>query len=182
MYIHTRSILGQGLNMKSDGLRTEFLHVMGEAYEKYGYPDYCGWIEGLLLLEPQEWSQRGIADRLRELFPASKYPTSVSSVNRALKMLETYGVVEKAGSRKMGYKYRLLSSSSLVASMLRQLTGVNQEYIRKMEILVSRDQKGDSDLERAITYQISVARVWNRAVEDLLEAISEDTEEGIQGE
>lgn len=177
MYIHKNSTLDQGLKMKSDSLRTEFLHAMGETYEKYGYPDYCGWIEGLLLLEPREWSQRGIADRLRELLPASKYPTSISSVNRALKMLEIYGVVEKAGSRKMGYKYRLLSSSSLVASMLRQLTVLNQEYITKMEGLASRDQKGDSDLERAITYQISVARVWNRAVEDLLEAISEDTGE-----
>ena len=84
MYIHTNGTLDQGLKMKSDSLRTEFLHAMGETYEKYGYPDYCGWIEGLLLLEPREWSQRGIADRLRELFPASKYPTSISSVNRAL--------------------------------------------------------------------------------------------------
>jgi hypothetical protein len=61
--------------------------------------------------------------------------------------------------------------------MLRQLTVANQEYIAKMEGLASKEQKGDSDLERAITYQISVARVWNRAVEDLLEAISEDAEE-----
>ena len=168
--------------MKSDGLRIEFLRAMGETYDKYGYPDYCGWIEGLLLLEPREWSQRGIAERLTELFPASKYPTSVSSVNRALKILEDYGVVEKAGSRKTGYNYRLLSSSSPVASMLRQLSVVNQEYLSKMESLASRNQKGDSDLEGAVAYQISVARAWNRAVENLLEAISEDTEEGIEDE
>ncbi|MFW9956718.1 MAG: hypothetical protein ACFFCT_01490 [Candidatus Odinarchaeota archaeon] len=162
--------------MGSEKLRIEFLRTIGESYTKYGYPDYCGWIEGLLLLEPREWSQRGIADRLTELFPASKYPTSVSSVNRALKILECYGVIERAGSRKTGYKYRLLSSSSLVASMLQQLIAVNQDFIRKMEHLALRDQKGDADLERAISYQISVARVWNNAVEDLLEAISEDSE------
>jgi DNA-binding transcriptional regulator GbsR (MarR family) len=162
--------------MKSSKLRIEFLRAIGESYTKYGYPDYCGWIEGLLLLEPQEWSQQGIADRLSEFFPASKYPTSISSVNRALKMLEGYGVIERAGSRKTGYKYRLLSSSSLVASMLQQLIIINQDFIRTMEGLESKDKKRDADLDRAISYQISVARVWNSAVEDLLEAISEDSE------
>ena len=162
--------------MKSEKLRIEFLRTIGESYAKYGYPDYCGWIEGLMLLEPREWSQRGLADRLSELLPASKYPTSISSVNRALKILEGYGVIERAGSRKIGYRYRLLSSSSLVAAMLHQLLTVNQEFIRKMELLGMRDQKGDADLERAISYQISVARVWNSAVEDLLQTISEDSE------
>jgi DNA-binding transcriptional regulator GbsR (MarR family) len=163
--------------MKSDKLRIEFLRTIGESYSKYGYPDYCGWIEGLLLLEPREWSQRGIARRLSELFSATKYPTSITSVNRALKILESYGVIEKTGSRKIGYRYRLLSSSSLVASMLQQMTIVNQEFIRKMESLAVKDQKGDADLERAISYQISVARVWNDAVVDLLNAISEDSTE-----
>jgi DNA-binding transcriptional regulator GbsR (MarR family) len=162
--------------MKSDKLRVEFLQTIGDSYTKYGYPDYCGWIEGLLLLEPKEWSQVGIAARLRELLPAAKNPTSISSVNRALKMLEGYGIVERAGSRRTVYKYRLLSSSSLVASMLQQLLLVNHDFIGKMELLAKKDKKNDSDLERAISYQISVARVWNNAVEDLLEAISDDRE------
>jgi DNA-binding transcriptional regulator GbsR (MarR family) len=162
--------------VKSEKLRIEFLRAVGESYSKYGYPQYCGWIEGLLLLEPKEWSQLAMSERLSELFPASKYPKSISSVNRALKMMEDYGVIERAGSRKVGYKYRLLSSSSLVASMLQQLISINQDLIRMMEGLEIKDKSGDADLERAISYEISVARVWNSAVEDLLEAISEDSE------
>jgi DNA-binding transcriptional regulator GbsR (MarR family) len=173
-YLHSLNIECRW--MKSESLRIEFLKAIGETYSKYGYPDYCGWIEGLLLLEPREWSQQSIAKRLNELFPAAKYPTSISSINRALKILDGYGVVEKAGSRKTGYRYRLLSSSSLVASMLQQLISVNQEYIRMMENIAVRNTKGDSDLERSISYQISVAQVWNKAMEDLLGAIEEDIE------
>ncbi len=159
--------------MTTIDLRKEFLMTIGKTYEQYGYPEYCGWIEGLLQLETQEWSQRGISRRLGELFPASKYPTSVPSVNRALKMLENYGVVEKAGSRKSGYRYRVVSSTNLVASMLQQLIAVNQEFIMKMEDLATRTEKTDSDLRRAVSTQIDTAKVWNRAVELILDELKE---------
>ncbi|MBN2230654.1 MAG: hypothetical protein JW779_13780 [Candidatus Thorarchaeota archaeon] len=158
-------------------LRRDFLRIIGESYEQYGYPEYCGWIEGLLLLEPVEWSQRGISKRLGEIFPASKYPTSVSSVNRALKLLETYGVIERAGSRKTGFRYRLVSSSNLVASMLYHLMNMNQEFIKKMESLSDKNIKADSDLERATTYQISMAQTWNLAISQLLESLQDELEE-----
>lgn len=159
--------------MTTIDLRKEFLMTIGKTYEQYGYPEYCGWIEGLLQLETQEWSQRGISRRLGELFSASKYPTSVPSVNRALKILENYGVVEKAGSRKAGYRYRVVSSTNLVASMLQQLIAVNQEFIMKMEDLATRSKKTDSDLRRAVSSQIDTAKVWNRAVELILDEIKE---------
>ncbi|GAG86448.1 unnamed protein product, partial [marine sediment metagenome] len=95
--------------MISDELRKDFLTIIGKTYNQYGYPEYCGWVEGLLHLEQREWSQKVISERLSELFPASKYPTSVPSISRALKILEEYGVVEKSGSRKIGYKYRIAS-------------------------------------------------------------------------
>lgn len=157
--------------MVSASLRHQFLTIIGKTYEKYGYPEYCGWIEGLLLLEQKEWSQRSISKRLGELFPASKYPTSVPSVNRALKLLETYGVVEKAGSRRTGYRYRLLTSSNLISSMLQQLLLINQDFKSKMELLASK-KNIDSELDRAISYQIQMAETWNNATEMLLSSIS----------
>ena len=143
--------------------------IIGATYDHYGYPEYCGWIEGLLLLEQKEWSQRGISKRLGEIFPESKYPTSVPSINRALKILESYGVVERAGSRKTGYRYRLLTSSNLVSSMLQQLQIVNQEFIAKLRALESKKKKKDSELSDAIAYQIDMAQAWNHAIEKLMD-------------
>ncbi|MHA1934281.1 MAG: hypothetical protein ACW97A_03275 [Candidatus Thorarchaeota archaeon] len=160
--------------MTSNELRKEFLTIIGHTYDQYGYPEYCGWIEGLLLLEPKEWSQRSITKRLKELFPASKYPTSISSVNRALKILESFGVLEKAGSRKIGYQYRLASSSNLVTSMLHQLIFVNQDFIKKLEVLTTKSQKSDSELKRAMSYQIKMAQSWNKALELLIESIRDE--------
>jgi hypothetical protein len=125
-------------------------------------------------LEPKEWSQRGVAKRLKEIFPASKNPTSISSVNRALKILESFGVLEKAGSRKIGYQYRLVSSSNLVTSMLHQLVVVNQDFIRKLEVLTSKSQKSDSELKRAVSYQIKMAESWNKALELFIESVSNE--------
>lgn len=158
----------------AEELRREFLTIMGDMYEGYGYPSYCGWIEGLLLVEPKEWSQGNISSRLREIFPAAKYPTSITSVNRALKVLEDYGVVERAGSRKTGYKYRLLSSSSVIATMLERYVVVNQAFIEKMEALSARSSRTDAKLKKALSYEIDVAKLWSRLIVDLLGSIEKN--------
>jgi len=137
--------------MKDDELRIEFLRTLSEMYKKYDYPDYCGWIEGLLLLEPGEWTQSSISKRLSELLPASESPISDSEISKALETLEGYAVIEKSGSQKSGYQYRLVSSSSLVAAMLQRVIIVNQGFVRRMKDLATRDLKGDTDLERAIS-------------------------------
>ncbi|MFX1561120.1 MAG: hypothetical protein ACFFBL_11080 [Promethearchaeota archaeon] len=160
--------------MASSELRKEFLEIIGKTYGIYGYPEYCGWIEGLLLLEQQEWTQHGISERLREVFPESKYPTSVPSVNRALKILESYGIILKAGSRKSGYRYQLVSSSNIVSSMFHQLLLINQEFISKMETLRSKNRKKDSELSRAISSEISVAKIWNDVVQQILESMQDE--------
>lgn len=149
--------------------------IIGETYDHYGYPEYCGWIEGLLLLEQKEWSQRGISQRLGEIFPESKYPTSIPSISRALKILENYGVVERKGSRKTGYKYCLITSSNLISSMLLQLQMVNQEFISKMQVLESKKAKKDTGLTSAISYEIQMADTWNLVIEKLLKM----NEEGL---
>ena len=158
--------------MISDDLRNEFMLIIGKTYQQYGYPEYCGWVEGLLQLENKEWTQKGISERLTEMFPASKYPTSVPSINRALKLLEEYGVVEKSGSRKTGYRYSAVTSSNLVTSMVHQLMTVNNDFITKMELLEIMNKKKDTDLKRATNSQINLARQWNRALSLLLETTS----------
>jgi DNA-binding transcriptional regulator GbsR (MarR family) len=160
--------------MSNIELRREFLKTIGETYIQYGYPEYCGWIEGLMMLEPQEWSQATIAQRLGEIFSDSKYPTSISSVNRAIKLLENYGVVEKAGSRKTGYQYRLLSSSNLIASMLQQLILVSQKFIEKMKALKEKGLKKDRILGKVIAYQINVSHEWITLGERMLKEMSEE--------
>lgn len=162
--------------MKSEKNRREFLSIIGSSYSQYGYPEYCGWIEGLLLLESKDWTQRGIAKRLSELFPDSRYPTSVSSVNRALRILETYGVIEKTGSRKTGYRYRAMTSAGLVTSMLQQLIVINQEFMRKLEGLSNKHTEKDNELAKAIAYQTEAAKIWNKAIEELLIGVSKESE------
>ncbi len=160
--------------MVSKGLRKEFLEIIGKSYDTYGYPEYCGWIEGLLMLEPKEWTQQGISERLKEIFHDSKYPTSVPSVNRALKILEGYGIILKTGSRKSGYRYGLVASSNIVSSMFHQLLVVNQDFIGKMEALRSKSGNKDSDLSRAISSQISVAKTWNDIVERIINSMQDE--------
>ena len=163
--------------MVSDELRKEFLTIIGKTYDTYGYPEYCGWIEGLLHLENREWSQKAISERLGELFPASKYPTSVPSISRALKILEEYGVVEKTGSRKTGYRYTIVNSSNLIQSMVHQLMAVNTDFVSKLEVLAGKNKKKDADLKRATDIQIKMAKLWNQALLQLL-----NSESSNQGE
>jgi hypothetical protein len=146
-------------------------------YDQYGYPEYCGWIEGLMLLEPQEWTQRGLSKRLGELFPASKYPTSVPSVNRALKILETYGVVGKEGSRKTGYRYQIAYSTNLGLSMLHQLILINQNFIASMKDISARNKKKDTALRKALNAEIKGITVWNEVLEKVLQSLSGETKE-----
>lgn len=164
----------EGFSLASNDLRKEFLEIVGKAYDHYGYPEYCGWIEGLLLLEPQEWSQRKLSERLSDLFSTS---TSVPSVNRALKILERYGIIEKAGSRKIGYSYRLHSSSNLVLSMFQQLLSVNHDFIVNLRALETKNKKRDSELHSAIATEITMAKIWERVMEQILASM-----ENIQGD
>ena len=154
--------------MTSISPRKEFLEIIGKAYHDYGYPEYCGWIEGLLLLELKEWSQKGISEQLGELFSKS---TSVPSVNRALKLLESFGIVEKTGSRKIGYHYRLQPSSNLAFLMFQQLLAVNQAFIANLQSLETKTHKGDSELNKAIKTELAMAELWNHAIEKVLESM-----------
>jgi hypothetical protein len=151
MYIRHSKCSSGCIWMKSDELRIEFLQTLNEMYKKYDYPEYCGWIEGLLLLEPGKWTQISILKRLNELLPASENPVSNSEISKALNTLESYSVIEKTGAEESGYHYRLVSSSSLVSAMLQRVIIVNQGFVRRMKDLATKDLKGDTDLEQAIS-------------------------------
>lgn len=153
-------------------IRKEFLEIVGGAYAHYGYPQYYGWIEGLLLLVRSEWTQKGISDRLSELFSTS---TSVPSVNRALKILESYGIVEKSGSRKIGFTYRFHSSSNLILAMSQQLLAINQGFISALQALEAKNKKADSELNKAISVELEMAKVWNRAMEQVLASMQDES-------
>jgi len=157
-------------------LRREFLELIGHTYEQYGYPEYCGWIEGLMVLEPQNWTQHGISERLSNLFPESKYPTSVPSVNRALKILETYGVVEKNGSRKTGYLYSIISPTNLVYSMLHQFLEMNKVFIAQMKDLSARTSTNDSTLKKAVRAELKAWQLWDRTVRAMVDSLNDDRE------
>lgn len=156
--------------MVSGNLRRDFLEIVGNAYAHYGYPEYCGWIEGLLLLEPKDWTQKGLSERLSNLFSTS---TSVPSVNRALKILESYGIVEKQGSRKIGFTYRLRPSSNLVLSMFQQLIAVNQDFMAKLQALEKKNQKKDSGLRNAITIETTIAKIWHKSMTQIVTSLEE---------
>ena len=157
--------------MVNDDLRRDFLLAIGETYALYGYPEACGWIEGLLHLETGNWTQTGISQKLKEILPESKYPTSVPSINRAMKILETYGVVSKAGSRRAGFSYTLAPTSTLVSTMLSQMIASYEVFIEKMQ-KIGKQGKEDKDLKRAVKRQVSMAREWNAVISKSLELMN----------
>jgi Fe2+ or Zn2+ uptake regulation protein len=108
---------------------------------------------------------------LGELFSTS---TSVPSVNRALKILESYGIVEKEGSRKIGFRYHLQSSSNLALSMFHQFLVLNQKFIARLESLESKNKKTDSELGRALNSELKMTKIWNRAVEQILKSMQDE--------
>jgi hypothetical protein len=58
--------------------------------------------------------------------------------------------------------------------MFYQLLVINQEFIMKMNELSSRTKKTDRELNRAITTQISVAKTWNKVVEQIIESMQDE--------
>lgn len=152
--------------MSSDDIRRQFLLAIGETYDEYGYPEYCGWVEGLLLMEPEEWTQQAISERLGEILPEPKHPTSVPSVNRALRLLEGYGIVHRSGSRRTGYTYQLLDSANMASSMLQQLAVVNDRFIERMKEIEKKSK--DKQVTAAARAEIRMAKSWQSVLEQVL--------------
>lgn len=144
--------------------RKQFYEILGEYYNLFGYPHTCGWIDALLLLEPkrQGWTQKSISDRLTNLFP--DYPTSVPSINRALKINVTYGTVIREGNRKKGYSYRIAEGTELFERMFQNFIESGNLIVLRLNKLLSK-AKNDQLLEEAVQYQIYGIEVFNQILE-----------------
>jgi len=153
--------------------RKQFFLLMRKNYEKYGYPGLGGWIEALLLLEPGNWTQEAISKRLSKLFPEEDHPTSRASVNRALRILELYGVVVKSGSRKLGYSYHLDFSSNMIINMFQQFILNNASFTKELSTLKEHfNLDSDQTLQTAINMQIEGYTLFSQVLEKFIESIT----------
>lgn len=160
--------------------RRAFFEIIGKAYSKYGYPPLCGWIEALFRLEPRSntgWTQREISEHLSRLFPESN-PTSLPSVNRALKILESYSMVVKSGSRKIGYTYELAPDSTMLSSMFSQFITVNETLIRELTSLREKESlNADPVLIDAVNVEIMGFEVFNQVLLEMIKAFEDYNQE-----
>ncbi|MHA2371328.1 MAG: hypothetical protein ACXADX_21130 [Candidatus Hodarchaeales archaeon] len=156
--------------------RKRFITALGNTYALYGYPNLLGWINAILLLEPgRKWAQAEISQKLSAIFIENDHPTSLASVNRALKVLEQYGAVEKSGSRKLGYSYRLAPSSKLLDSMFHQFIAATHAGIEELaQLKLEENLDDDPALQRAIESEIEEGRVWIQILEKMLELIAKE--------
>jgi len=154
-------------------LRKELFKILGKNYERYSLPPLCGWIEALLLLEPKDWTQRDISQRLSELLSEVDYSTSLSSVNRALKILEDYGAIEKFGSRKIGYTYMLAPSPKMLTNMFLKFISYNDTLIHDLALLKEAEQfEGDLLLQNIIEAQIEGYTAFTQFLKHFIESFN----------
>jgi len=140
-------------------LRKKMFDIFAKYYEEYGIPGICGWIDTLLLLEPQDrnenqWTQRSISRRLQELFPVAKYPTSVPSINRAIKINEKYGTVLKKGSHKTGYRYIPTTGTEMITKIFEGFIDKTNICISDLKVLSKEIQDTDPTLKKITEEQI----------------------------
>ncbi|MHA1967184.1 MAG: hypothetical protein ACW964_05225 [Candidatus Hodarchaeales archaeon] len=155
-------------------LREQLFEIFAKYYEEYGIPGLCGWIDTLFLFEPQdrnqnEWTQRSISERLRELFPNGKYPTSVPSINRAIKTNEKYGTVLKKGSHKTGYSYIATSGEEMITRIFEGFIEKTNICINDLNHLLKKCGKADPTLNNIIEEQIQGYLIYVNLLEYAVE-------------
>ncbi|WP_455143226.1 hypothetical protein [Candidatus Hodarchaeum mangrovi] len=147
--------------------RYQFFEMMAEFWQEYGLPGTCGYIDALLWLEPQEWSQNAISDRLKELLAnKNQYPVSISSINRAIKINVYYGTVIKEGSHKIGYIYRVATDSDMFTGFFQRFINLNSIMIEKLRTIETLEMKDeDPNLKKAIDVQIKGLEMYSQFLE-----------------
>lgn len=151
----------------------KFFNILARFYQDYGIPGVCGWIDALLNLylvsrDGKPWTQRSISSHLSKLFPKpSKYPTSVSSINRAIKINLKYGTIIKEGSHKEGYTYKAAEGSDLLISMFQNFIDKNRYYLGELEQL-----KGSPEpIGSAVEMQVQGILYYNQMLEEALNSV-----------
>ncbi|MFX0150570.1 MAG: hypothetical protein ACFFAJ_07330 [Candidatus Hodarchaeota archaeon] len=159
-------------------LRKRIFDIFAKYYEEYGIPGLCGWIDTLFLLEPQnpngrQWTQKTISKRLTELFPDKKYPTSVSSINRAIKINEKYGTVLKEGTHKTGYTYKATSGTEMITKIFEGFIEKTNMCINDLQLLLDECKDTDSTLKKITEEQIVGYKVYVQMLEYALSYFTE---------
>ena len=158
--------------------RKQFFQILGQQYSLYGYPPILGRIEGLLTLyHKREWTQIEISQELDKIFPEKNDPTSVSTVNRAMKILEIYNVVIKQGTRKLGYTYKIGSRASYLVKMFEVFLHSTQSYIEDLGTLQKEFSLSDEDknhneiLIEAVNFHLRGSKILEFELEKLILSI-----------
>lgn len=154
-------------------LRKKLFDIFAKYYEEYGIPGLCGWIDTLFLLESQDpnghpWTQRTISKRLMVLFPHGEYPTSVSSINRAIRINEKYGTVLKEGTHKSGYTYTATPGTEMIMKIFEGFIDKTNICINDLQQLQDKCQDSDPILEQILDEQISGYNIYVKLLEHAL--------------
>ncbi len=165
--------------------KKQFLNIYADFYEDYGLPGVCGWIDGLLYLEStdkgESWTQLSISLKLKDLFSTeSKYPISVSSINRFIKICEQYGTIEKRGSHKLGYTYHSVKGNELLFNIFKFFMDRNEIIIERFDNLHSTDL--EDNIQQAVQEQIIGLQFYNEMLKQALKWGIEQLQEWNQGD
>jgi hypothetical protein len=100
------------------------------------------------------------------------FPTSLTSVNRALKSMELNKLILKRGSRKTGYKYYLNTLSGIPVGFFQKILAVNTKNLMDLQILkkeiVKSDDKSLLDgIETEISFSQTAIKYSQKILDEL---------------
>jgi hypothetical protein len=148
--------------------RKSFFDVLAKYWEEYGLPGLSGYIDALLWLEQRDdWTQVTISKRLKELFgDKSEYPTSIASVNRAIKINVHFGTLFRKGTHKLGYSYHVADDTSMLEMMFQRFIDMNEMMMDTLSDLQSSDvENSDPELFNAVQMQNLGIQIYNESLE-----------------
>lgn len=113
-----------------EDIRNDFLHIVGEKAEKFGFSRIAGQLEGLLLFSNRPMSLDEMADRLE---------VSKGSVSTNIRFLERFKVVRKVynkGDRKNLYEIR----GSISEIETEVLSTIAKDEIERMKRIMEKSK------------------------------------------
>ena len=161
--------------MKNIALRRKFLLMIGSTVsEEYGLTPICGWIEGVFLMENKWLTQKEISDILSEILSDDHFATSLTSVNRALKSMEQFNLINKKGSRKIGYTYNLYMLSGIPIGIFQKVISVNMIFFDKLQNFKNQiAETDDKSLLNGIEIEIKLSQTFMKLYQKFLDEIKE---------
>lgn len=161
--------------MNRNILRKKFIEIIATAIEEYGLSPLSGWIEGVLTLENRELTQKDISEKLSEILSEEHFPTSLTSVNRALKSMERNNLIVKKGSRKKGYTYTLNQLSGIPIGFFQKILTVNIQHLDNLQKFKKEiGETEDKSLLNAIEYQVNFSEAIIKYFRQLLDGLKQN--------